>query len=48
MTPSASWVIDRYSVSKRTRLPRDAAWEIMIGSKMVCGRSQFIDGDASR
>src|ERR1700754_2679836 len=40
VTPSASCTCERYSVSKRTRLPRRAASPRMIGSKMSCGRAE--------
>jgi len=48
LTPSSSWVRLRYSVSKRIRLPREAACPMMIGSSRVCGRSQLGDGLACR
>ena len=47
-TWSSSWVSPRYSVSKRIREPRAAAWPTRIGSSSVWGRSQCVRGACQR
>jgi hypothetical protein len=47
VTPSSSCVWERYSVENRVRAPRAAAFLTRIGSRYVCGMSQFQDGEAS-